>query len=44
MHSIKLIRKDKDFFLKKLSQRNIDINLEALLNLDIKNRELIKNK
>ena len=44
MHNIKLIRKDKDFFLKKLSQRNIDINLEALLNLDIKNRELIKNK
>ena len=44
MHNIKLIRKDKDFFLKKLNQRNIDINLEALLNLDIKNRELIKNK
>ena len=44
MHNIKLIRKDKDFFLKKLSQRNIDINLETLLNLDIKNRELIKNK
>ena len=44
MHNIKLIRKDKDFFLKKLSQRNIDISLETLLNLDIKNRELIKNK
>ena len=44
MHNIKLIRKDKNFFLKKLSQRNIDISLETLLNLDIKNRELIKNK
>ena len=44
MHNIKLIRKDKDFFLKKLSQRNIDISLETLLNLDIKNRDLIKNK
>ena len=44
MHDIKLIRKDKDFFLKKLDQRNIDISLETLLDLDIKNRELIKNK
>ena len=44
MHNIKLIRKDKDFFLKKLSQRNIDISLETLLNLDIKNRELIQKK
>ena len=44
MHNIKLIRENKDFFLKKLSQRNIDISLETLLNLDIKNRELIKNK
>ena len=44
MHNIKLIRKDKDFFLEKLSQRNMDISLETLLNLDIKNRELIQNK
>ena len=44
MHNIKLIRKDKDFFLRKLSQRNIDISLETLLNLDIKNRDLNKNK
>ena len=44
MHNIKLIRRDKDFFLKKLSQRNVDINLKTLLNLDIENRELITNK
>jgi len=44
MHNIKLIRKDKDFFLKKLINRNIDISLETLLNLDVKNRELIQNK
>ena len=44
MHNIKLIRKEPDFFLKKLSQRNININIDNLLNLDKKNRELITNK
>tara|TARA_Y100000590_G_scaffold338792_1_gene386129 strand:+ start:1439 stop:2692 length:1254 start_codon:yes stop_codon:yes gene_type:complete len=44
MHNIKLIRKEPNFFLKKLSQRNINISLDNLLKLDKKNRELITNK
>ena len=44
MHNIKLIRKDPIFFSKKLDQRNTKIDLENLLNLDKKNRELIQKK
>ena len=44
MHDIKLIRKDPDFFLNKLSHRNANINLKSILDLDKKNRELIQNK
>ncbi len=44
MHDIKLIRKKPDFFLKKFAERNINIDLKNLLNLDKKNRELILNK
>ncbi len=44
MHSIKFIRNEPDLFLKKLSHRNININLKNLLELDKKNRDLIKNK
>ena len=44
MHNIKLIRKDPDFFLKKLNERNANVDLNNLLNLDKKNRELIQNK
>ena len=44
MHNIKLIRKEPDFFLKKLGQRNIKIGLKSILDLDKKNRELIQNK
>ena len=44
MHNIKFIRKDPDFFFKKLSNRNIKIDSKKLLNLDEKNRELIQNK
>ena len=44
MHNIKLIRKEPNFFLKKLSHRNINISLASLLELDKKNRELIENK
>ena len=44
MHNIKLIRKEPNFFLKKLSHRNINISLKNLLDLDKKNRELIQNK
>ena len=44
MHNIKLIRKEPNFFLKKLSHRNANISLKNLLDLDKKNRELIQNK
>jgi seryl-tRNA synthetase len=44
MHNIKLIRGKPDFFLKKLSHRNIDINIKSILDLDKKNRELIQSK
>jgi len=44
MHNIKFIRRESDFFLKKLKHRNKDVNLEGLLDLDIKNRELIQKK
>ena len=44
MHNIKLIRKDPDFFLKKLDHRNVKIDSKELLNSDKKNRELIQNK
>ena len=44
MHNIKEIRKDLDFFKKKISERNSTINFDDLISLDIKNRELIKKK
>ena len=44
MHNIKLIRKDSDFFVKKLSDRNAKIDLKNILDLDKKNRDLIKKK
>ena len=44
MHNIKFIRKNSDFFFKKLTDRNVKINLKNLLDLDKKNRELIQKK
>ena len=44
MHDIKIIRKNPNFFSKKLSERNVKIDLEGLLDLDKKNRELIQSK
>ena len=44
MHDIKLIRKEPNLFLKKIENRNIDINLKKILDLDEENRELIKSK
>ena len=44
MHNIKLIRKDPDYFSKKLSERNIKIDVKHLINLDKKNRESIQNR
>ena len=44
MHDIKLIRKNPDFFTKKLSERNAKIDIKFLLDLDKKNRILIQEK
>ena len=44
MHDIKLIRKEPDLFLNKISNRNSRIDIKVLLDLDNKNRELIQNK
>jgi seryl-tRNA synthetase len=44
MHSIKIIRNNKDFFAKKISERNSNLNLKNLLNIDKDHRETIKNK
>ena len=40
----KLIRNKTEFFSKKISQRNIKINIKEILNLDQKNRDLIQKK
>ena len=44
MYDIKLIRKDPDLFLQKLADRNSNVNINNLLDLDKKNRELIQGK
>ena len=44
MHNVKFIRKEPDFFLKKLGHRNVNVSLKSLLDLDKKNRDLIQNK
>ncbi len=44
MLDIKIIRKNPDFFKKKISERNTDIDFNKLLDLDKSNRELIQNK
>ena len=44
MHNLKEIRKDFENFKKLLKNRNIDVDIEAIKNLDEKNRELIQKK
>jgi len=44
MHNLKSIRENPDIFRKKISSRNVDVNLDELLNLDKKNREIIQKK
>ena len=44
MHNLKDIRKNKDFFKKKFSERNTEINLDSILDLDKENRDLISKK
>ena len=44
MHNIKEIRKNLDFFKKKVSERNSRINFDDLIALDKENRDLIQEK
>ena len=44
MHSLKDIRKNKEFFKKKFSERNTEINLDSILDLDKENRDFISKK
>ena len=44
MHNLKEIRKNFEAFKKALEKRSIDIDLNKLKDLDIKNRELIQKK
>ena len=44
MHDIKLIRKEPEYFKKKIKCRDEKFDLEALLILDKKNRQLIQEK
>ncbi len=44
MHNIKDIRKDIDNFKNTIKNRNVDVDLEQILNLDEENRKLIQEK
>ena len=44
MHNLKEIRKNIDLFKKKILERNFKVNLDNLLEVDKKNRELIQKK
>ena len=44
MHNLKEIRKDIEFFKKKILERNSKVDFEILLDLDKKNREIIQKK
>ena len=44
MHDIKTIRKNSDAFQKKIIDRNVNIDLKKLLNLDHESRQLIQKK
>ena len=44
MHNLKVIRNNFDLFKKKIKSRNIDINFEEIIELDLKNRNFIQEK
>ena len=44
MHNIKTIRSDSEIFKKKISERNVNADVEKLISLDKKNRELLQKK
>ncbi len=43
MHNIKSIRKNPELFKKKMLERNVSIDLNNLLKLDLENREFIQS-
>ena len=44
MHNLKDIRKNTDFYKKKLSERNTKIDIDNILKLDKINRDQIQKK
>jgi seryl-tRNA synthetase len=44
MHNIKDIRKNLDFYVKKFIERNVNVDVKNLLELDKENRNLIQKK
>ncbi len=44
MHNIKDIRKDIDNFKNTIKNRNVDVDIDQILNLDEENRKLIQEK
>ena len=44
MHSIKDIRNNFEDFKKKIKSRNVDFNLDEIIDLDQQNRDLIHKK
>ena len=44
MHSLKSIRDNPDLYKKKIEERNVKIDFHELLQLDIKNRNIIQKK
>ena len=44
MHDIKLIRTESSLFEKRISSRNVKLDLKSLLNFDKKNRDLIQTR
>ena len=44
MHDIKIIKKNPEFFFKKILNRNAKVDFKLILDLDKKNRNLIKLK
>ncbi len=44
MHNIKFIRENTDAFEKLIKTRNVKVNIKEIIDLDIKNRNLIQKK
>ena len=44
MHNLKFIRENTDIFKKKISDRNVNVDIDKLIKLDQENRQLIQNK